>query len=193
MGGFERAKELVRRWARQGELPTRAARVREVDGRRKRTAYNQPIVSEAWFDIDGDPGDWQRGSLSHSNGTLLDHRRQGLYLDGVEVGRPELAALADRLPESTQLPAPTLSDAAPPDKHRGGRKAAHWWPDFAEELTVYIYESGLPPGDGTEGQSVVINAVFERMVKRGLAEPGRSAVQGAVSNVLKRCRQPATR
>lgn len=70
----------------------------------------------------------------------------------------------------------------------GGRTAANWWPDFAEELAVYIHENGLPDGQGHDGQSALIDAVFARMVERGKPEPGRGTVQPVVNAVLRRIR-----
>jgi|GEM_PF-1398735 len=69
-----------------------------------------------------------------------------------------------------------------------GRKPAQWWPDFAEELAVYIHETGIPAGEGAEGQSAVIAEVFDRLAKRGCTEPNRTSVQPVVRNLLKRLR-----
>ncbi|WP_338242206.1 hypothetical protein [Aurantiacibacter hainanensis] len=69
-----------------------------------------------------------------------------------------------------------------------GRSAAKWWPDFAEELSVYIHEEGIPEGSGHEGQSALIDAVFERLVAAGKTEPGRATVQPVINAVLQRIR-----
>lgn len=69
-----------------------------------------------------------------------------------------------------------------------GRSSALWWPDFAEELALFIYEEGLPEGAGAEGQSQVINGVFGRMAERGVGEPSRTSVQPVISAVLQRAR-----
>ena len=70
----------------------------------------------------------------------------------------------------------------------GGRPAANWWPDFAEELAIYIHEHGIPEGQGHDGQSSLIDAVFERMSEQGKPEPGRGTVQPVVNAVLRRIR-----
>jgi len=70
----------------------------------------------------------------------------------------------------------------------GGRRAAKWWPDFAEELAVYLHDFGLPDGHGHDGQSEVVKAVFDRLAAAGKPEPGRSAVQPVINAVLERIR-----
>ena len=69
-----------------------------------------------------------------------------------------------------------------------GRPAANWWPDFAEELAMYCLMSDLPLGDGTEGQSEMLETVFQRMAERGKPEPSRSSVQPVINAVLRRFR-----
>ena len=71
---------------------------------------------------------------------------------------------------------------------KGGRRPANWWPDFAEELAVYLHENGLPAGQGHEGQSTMIDAIFGRMAGQGKSEPGRGTVQPVVNAVLRRLR-----
>jgi len=75
-----------------------------------------------------------------------------------------------------------------PSQRSGGRPAANWWPDFAEELAVYIHENGIPAGHGHEGQTVLMDAVFARMAEQGKPEPGRGTVQAVVNAVLRRVR-----
>lgn len=79
-----------------------------------------------------------------------------------------------------------LADAAP--KRGGGRPPANWWPDFAEELAVYVHVCGMPEGEEHGGQSAVIDAICERLTLAGKAEPTRSTVQPVVNRVLKRIR-----
>lgn len=69
-----------------------------------------------------------------------------------------------------------------------GRRAAQWWPDFAEELAIYVHEVGIPAGQGAEGQSEVIGEIFDRLAQRGSIEPNRTSVQPVISNLLKRLR-----
>jgi hypothetical protein len=70
----------------------------------------------------------------------------------------------------------------------GGRKPASWWPDFAEELAVHIYDEGLPAGVETGGQTDMIAAIFARMTERGKDEPSRTQVQPVINAVLRRLR-----
>lgn len=93
--------------------------------------------------------------------------------------------------DSNFLPMTKYPDESPVPSsggRTGGRSPANWWPDFAEELAVYIHENGLPQGEGHDGQSAVIDAVFSRMVEKGKPEPGRGTVQPVVNAVLRRIR-----
>ena len=71
---------------------------------------------------------------------------------------------------------------------KGGRRPANWWPAFAEELAMYVHESGIPDGRGSEGQTDVIDAVFLRLQNSQKPEPSRTSVQPVVSAVLNRIR-----
>ncbi len=70
----------------------------------------------------------------------------------------------------------------------GGRPPANWWPDFAEELAYYIFDRGIPEGQGHDGQSEIMNVVFERMTGSGKLEPTRATVQPVINAVLRRIR-----
>jgi hypothetical protein len=74
------------------------------------------------------------------------------------------------------------------DGRTRGRPAANWWPDFAEELAMYCLIDELPLGEGTDGQSEVIETIFRRMAERGKQEPSRSSVQPVINAVLRRFR-----
>ena len=69
-----------------------------------------------------------------------------------------------------------------------GRKPASWWPDFAVELAVFIFENGLPDGDENEGQGALIKGVFDGMAERGSPEPSRTQIQPVINAVLARLR-----
>ncbi len=69
-----------------------------------------------------------------------------------------------------------------------GRSAAKWWPDFSEELALYIHDEGIPEGIGHEGQSAMIDAIFARLVAAGKVEPSRTIVQPVINAVLRRTR-----
>lgn len=79
------------------------------------------------------------------------------------------------------------SDASEPKPARG-RSAAKWWPDFAEELALAIYEEGIPEGSGHEGQSELLEKVLARLSATGKPEPGRATVQPVINAVLARIR-----
>lgn len=110
----------------------------------------------------------------------------------------------EALMEAFNLPAPAAEPLPPavpinqreaegdtrhkPVGGQGGRQPASWWPDFAEELAVCVHDEGIPPGQGAAGQSELFRKICERLVERGIGEPGRATVQSVLSNVLKRCR-----
>jgi len=81
-----------------------------------------------------------------------------------------------------------IAEAEKVKMKRRGRPPANWWPDFAEELAVYLHDMGLPQGSGTDGQTEVIDAVFARMVAAGKEEASRASVQNVVNAVLLRIR-----
>lgn len=80
-----------------------------------------------------------------------------------------------------------FSDGSEPKQGRG-RSAAKWWPDFAEELALTVYEEGIPGGAGHEGQSELLDKVFARLSAAGKPEPGRATVQPVINAVLARIR-----
>lgn len=79
------------------------------------------------------------------------------------------------------------SGASEPKPARG-RSAAKWWPDFAEELAIAIYEEGIPDGSGHDGQSELLDKVCTRLTAAGKPEPGRATVQPVINAVLARIR-----
>lgn len=125
--------------------------------------------------------DWLAGDFSFqfqdkSKGDFMVPTCSG-HVIGLEID-------ANHLPQFN-LPEGSAQSAG---QSSGGRPAASWWPDFAEELAIYIHEHGIPEGQGHEGQSVLIDAVFARMAEQGKAEPGRGTVQPVVNAVLRRIR-----
>ena len=95
---------------------------------------------------------------------------------------------ADTLPGVVKTGTDSTESASLTQSETRGRKSAHWWPDFAEELAAYIHDTGLPAGNGTDGQSDMIDAIFERIVEQGKPEPGRTQVQPVINAVLRRLR-----
>lgn len=79
---------------------------------------------------------------------------------------------------------------AMPQKRRStaGRPPATWWADFAEELAVYIHDTGPPPGTGATGQGTVVKAILDQLAKKRPDAPDRSSIAPVVQNVLDRIR-----
>ena len=126
---------------------------------------------------------WANGDFSLEFPTG-DFANRGLVnLIGVSIS-------VEGLPLASGENLPRAFNSEPDRSNNRGRPPANWWPDFAEELAVYIHAEGFPPGSGGDGQEVVINAVFERMTARGKTEGGRSTVQPVVRAVLERLRAP---
>lgn len=100
---------------------------------------------------------------------------------GLRFHRSDIVQLFDLLPD-------TASNTDPTSGARAGRPPAQWWPEFAEELAVYIHDIGLPAGSGAQGQSKMIDDIFERLATSGRSEPSRTSVQPVISRVLKRLR-----
>lgn len=69
-----------------------------------------------------------------------------------------------------------------------GRPPAPWWPAFAEELAIWLHDNGLPSGAGTDGQSEMIDGIFDSLANAGKPVPTRTTVQPVVNSVLLRLR-----
>jgi hypothetical protein len=63
-----------------------------------------------------------------------------------------------------------------------------YWPDWIAELVCYCHDEGFPPGEDSQGQEAIINAVAQRLAERGLESPSRAAVQPMVQATLDRWR-----
>lgn len=81
------------------------------------------------------------------------------------------------------------SSAAPAEEATRGRRMSELWPNWVAELVLHIEVAGFPDGIGAAGQDEIINAVAERLSKRGLEGPTRSTVQATVKAVLRRKRE----
>ena len=143
---------------------------------------NEPVPGWAW-DLFLDMGDdfWLTG-----NGAVGGEKWRG-----VKIHRDDLEQMVrDISPTGIAGIAETQASVAEVGASGGGgRRPANWWPDFTEELAVFLHDEGIPEGEGSDGQSAVIEAVFSRLQARGVREPSRTAVQKVVSNVLRRMRQ----
>ncbi|MGE4430768.1 MAG: hypothetical protein AB7E05_08525 [Sphingobium sp.] len=101
-------------------------------------------------------------------------------LPGIAV--PRWNAAVDKAPKKTETAEARNTSGVK------GRPPANWWPAFAEELAIYCLEEGLPGGEGTDGQSDVIEAIFRRMAEKGESEPSRTTVQPVINAILRRWR-----
>lgn len=62
-----------------------------------------------------------------------------------------------------------------------GRRPANWWPDFAEELAVYIHNHGIP-----ETQEALISGVQSALAEQGKLEPSRAQIQPVIRALFTR-------
>jgi len=104
---------------------------------------------------------------------------------GVEILTSDLEAMDLPVSEGELLTPAPASGRLP--ERKGGRPPANWWPAFAEELAVHIYESGLPEGSGGDGQTKVCDAVYGALSVKGI-NITESTVEPVIANVLKRLR-----
>lgn len=134
-------------------------------------------------------------SFDWAEGNVWFRRVRGLSGQAGSARNVRLLLSRDTAPELwpvapsgiLELSADSALDNAPP--RAGGRGPAKGWSNFAEELAVYLFEEGLPEGQGTQGQSSVIEAIFTRLEQQGSDYPSRSTVQKVVSAALARCRK----
>lgn len=142
-----------------------------------------PVPRSWWFsflqcDVMKREADWLAGDFDFEiSGTSYNDCSGSAY--GVEIDQSQVASFIPAISN------PLVSEG-PNSGSRKGRAPANWWPGFAEELAVYIHEEGFPPGSGREGQSTVIEAVFQRLAAAGRTEPGRATVQPVINAVLDR-------
>jgi hypothetical protein len=66
---------------------------------------------------------------------------------------------------------------------RPGRPPGNWWSDFAEELTIYLYEGEFSAATPV---AQVSKAVLDRMAERGCEAPDPQTVGPTVRRVLDR-------
>jgi len=174
--------------AHAGLIQTRARLfLREVAGpygRKEEVSAEDEELPKAFWWANGHgalDSNWDSGDFS----TWID-KKYHWQAFGVEFGRQGIEAMLAPLVPDLAIIASALT--VPPKAMSGGRRPANWWPDFAEELAVYIHDEGLPPGNDADGQNGVIDAVFKRMNERGKQEGGRTTVQPVVAAVLRRAR-----
>lgn len=190
---FRAATDTLVRRLRAGQLPSRASRYEFFEEAPFDANDDEPPQSPE-TDIDGyqlipasfwasfaacnhldSEQDWIAGDFEYND-------KSGMFgHEGTVIG---LEVDENCLPNSSL---PTIA-IQPAESKAGGRSPAKWWADFAEELGVYIHENGLPDGEGHEGQSEMLDAIFARMNAQGKQEPGRPTVQPVINAVLRRIR-----
>ena len=189
-GGVSDAESAIINRAEVGLIRAMAKRLVGPNGAKD----DQLIMPEFW-QVDDSLAmdfDWQSGDFANSirlrsvpgDGRPGSYGNVAIRAFGVMFSRNEVMEIAPAKPGPAEREdKPALSNRAV-----GGRPPASWWPSFAEELACYIHENGVPEGKGSQGQGVVINAVFSRLTEAGKEEPSRTAVQPVVSAILKRIR-----
>lgn len=134
---------------------------------------------------------WETGDFSFRFQFAKDEYFIG-HAHGVVFHR---AGIADILGErrtpnvqSIRTPATPIAPSCKMDSQQAlpvignrGRRPARWWPDFAEELAIYLHEKGLP-----ETQEALISGVQSAMTAAGKDEPSRAQIQPVIRAVFSR-------
>lgn len=156
---------------------------------------NYALSSEDWFQIMGGDSDLETiWTASEINLSLHDerHPHARVFYSGLRMAKEDVERRIDiagwTKPSNIGEPDGFLRPQASASDRGAGRAPANWWPDFAEELAVYLHEEGLPVGDGQRGQAALMEGVFRRLVERGKTEPSRTTVQPVIRAVLSRLR-----
>jgi len=117
---------------------------------------------------------YAHGVVFHRSGIadIIGERRTPNFQTGAKLNFlvPQAGNLAQ---QSVETPAP----------HNRGRKHAHWWPAFAEELAVFIHDNGPP-----ETQEALISGIQSAMTAAGKDEPSRAQIQPVIRAVFSRVR-----
>ncbi len=190
---FQAAKDTLLRRLRKGQLSGRAAGFSWV--KKPKAGYARKVDADGFIAVptafwaalchwnESDQGDdWIAGDfeLYFANG-YEQHRG---HVIGLEVREDQLPRDLDpAITSQVSSAQPIITEAK-----AGGRSAAKWWPDFAEELALFIHEEGVPPGSGHDGQSEVLDKICKRLTAASKEEPGRATVQPVINAVLERIR-----
>lgn len=175
------ARSILNR-SSSGMLLARARLFRKYRGNGSEDVHDDTLPSDFWH-ASQKGSDWAAGDFTVQVSDRHGYRYERWQAFGVMFERAGIEAMLAR-PESTNaLPEPTDRPS-----RQSGRRAAAWWPHFAEELAIYLHEEGMPDGTGAEGQSEVIDAIFTRMNHNGKTEPSRATIQPVVTAVLRRIR-----
>lgn len=159
----------------------------------KSQCCNYAMTVRDWADAGNAGADgsmlWSASELTHR---LMnqEHPEACITYAGIRMAKADI----ERRIAVAGWPAPKCDNSDLPDvkpqprAKESGRRPANWWPDFAEELAVYIHSEGIPAGHGQEGQSAMIDEIFRRLSARGKDEPSRTTVQPVLRAVLNRLR-----
>lgn len=181
-----RASSLIEEWDDAFDMEPKSPPSRDADGM-------VPVPGSFWSGFAASEPirtkqDWLAGDFEFKVTSADGRRGWGQNGRGIVIGLEVDANHFPHLSWPLRLSDQDLQETQSTGQRGGGRPAANWWPDFAEELAVYIHENGIPEGHGHEGQSALIDAVFARMAEQGKPEPGRGTVQAVVNAVLRRIR-----
>jgi hypothetical protein len=199
----EESKKMLLRRLKFGQLPARAMTVDQaVDyedeskderfSRKLSAAMEVPTVfwelyddvqdKEYWFD-------WVSGDF-YCEYVLegSDDGKEDVVVKNIVMGLEVDARYLFSGSNAETMPSKSTTLFEVSARAKGGRAPANWWPSFAEELAWYVHEAGFPAGKGNEGQSEIIDAVFERMTSAGKPEPSRTTVQPVINALLARVR-----
>jgi hypothetical protein len=133
--------------------------------------------------------DWPQGSFSFTGSQSLKWSGSAhevlVDLDGLEIVSRKWQKIyeVDGLKAANSRPQSDVDQSQSGDKRPGGRRPAKWWPDFSEELAVYVIDNGLP-----ETQDELIANVQTAMTVAGKGEPSRSQIQPVIRQLFARFR-----
>lgn len=117
-------------------------------------------------------------SFSGDHGDNYRWRSGGAYAAVFDRNGLPAAAVAE-WPSTVNKP----TAAERPQSGNRGRPPANWWPDFAEELAIYVHDHGMP-----DTQETLISSVQAAMTARERAEPSRAQIQPVIRALFDRLR-----
>lgn len=199
----EEGKKMLLRRMKFGQLPARAMAVDQAldygdikkdapFARKMGDPFEVPVEfwemyddlnpNEYWFD-------WVAGDFYCETAIeLSDDGNDKVTVKNIVIGLQVDARYLFRDPINRATSSESVPNLGIPGRSKGGRPPANWWPDFAEELAWYVYEVGFPAGEGRDGQSEMIEAIFERMAAAGKPEATRTTIQSVINALLDRFR-----
>ena len=183
--GEWQARLAICQRAHAGLVQAKAARLIKAAGRyEEESTSDDALLPNIFWWAEGHEAleqIWETGDFASEISDRRETREWKAF--GVRFRRDDIEAL---LPE----PIPTDLKPASADKspRKTGRPKAESWNAWIAELALHVHYDGLPKGEGAQGQEALINAIAERLAKRGIDAPSRSTVQAAAQAVLDRVR-----